>query len=186
MCYHQLGMPVDSLIGLSGPSVSNSPAQSFLQPTHFRRESPVSESGGLSPVHDVHPSEPRRTASPPNRATGATPIPILPSAPLAAVTTTAAPAPMGVPIPRSNSSHQPQRHSAISSSTSPSSASTETSPTTTSPSSSLPPPPFTFPPPTTPLSTNFRHANRRPRATSDAPYFNEQDQDSAFSNGPQL
>lgn len=186
MCYNQLGMPVDSLIGLSGPSLSNSPAQSLSQPTHLRREGPVSESGRLSLVHDAHPSEPRRTASPPNRATGATPIPILPSAPLAAITTTAAPLPMGVPIPRSNSSHQPQRHhSVILSSASSPSASTETSTTTTSPSSSMPPSPFTFSPPTTTLNTNFHYGNRRPRAISDAP-LNEQDQDVAFSNGTQL
>jgi hypothetical protein len=187
MCYHQLGLAVDSLIGLSGSSVPNSPAQSFLQPTHLRRESSASESGGISSVHDAHTSEPRRTASPPNRATGATPIPIHPSAPLAAITTTAAPVPMGVPIPRSNSNHQPQRHHSVNlSSTSSSSASTETSTTTTSPSSSLPPSPFAFSPPTTTLAANFRHGNGRPRATSDAPYFNEQDQDVSFSNGTQL
>lgn len=187
MCLHQLGMPVDSLIGLSGSSVSNSPAQSFSQPAHLRRESSASdESGGVPSIHDTHTSEPRRAASPPNRATGATPIPIHPSAPLAAITTTAAPVPMGVPIPRSNSNHQPQRHHAVILSSASSSVSTETSTTTTSPSSSLPPSPFAFSPPTTTLAANFRHGNGRLRTTSDAPYFNEQDQDVSFSNGTHL
>lgn len=74
------------------------------------------------------------------------------------------------------------------SSTSSSSASTElSSTTTTSPSSSLPPSPFTFSPPqNTTFGVNIQiNGGRRPRATSEAQHY-DQDQDMAFSSGTQL
>lgn len=186
--YIQLGLPVDSLIGLSGPSITNSPAESFSQPAHLRSDTYTDSLSG-SPTFHMSSPEPRRTASPPNRATGATPIPIHPTAPLAAITTVTAPVAMGVPIPRSSSGHQLQRHHSMIISSTSSSASTEqsSSTTTTSPSSSLPPSPFTFsPPPTTTFNTHFQRNGARPRTTSEAQYYQDQDQDMAFSSGTQL
>jgi len=118
------------LIGLSGASVANSPAESLSQPTHLRTHTSAFLSSTSSSSSSFS-SSPEFDQILPNRATGATPIPI--HHPHPTMTT-----PIGLPIPRSNNAQQTQRRLPA--------LSTATSSSTTSPSSSLPPSPFTFSP----------------------------------------
>jgi len=150
----RLGLSVDSLIGLTGPSITNSPAESLSQPNHLRSQ--VTSSNGVGPIASS------MRAGLPNRATGATPIPIHRDNNSSRTVTSASIQPL--PIPRTNS-HAPPRHpSSISTST--------TSSATNSPSSSLPPSPFTFTPPNlqNPDSESYNtHATTPPSSASPLP-----------------
>lgn len=119
----QLGLSVDNLIGMS--SVAHSPAESLSQPLHLRSSSAIFLHSSSIPSVSSSPD----FGAPywPNRAIGATPIPINNHV------NSATNASVGLPIPRSTHTHS-QQHRVF--------ASTVSSSETTSPSSSLPPSPF--------------------------------------------
>ncbi|KAF8329427.1 uncharacterized protein EI90DRAFT_3145930 [Cantharellus anzutake] len=155
----RLGLSVDSLIGLTGPSITNSPAESLSQPIH-RRPQAVNHPNLSSTTSSVA-SSPDYNPSLPNRATGATPIPIHRDNGNRTVASTAM---RPLPIHRTNG-HTPLRHSASSSTSTTSSA-------TNSPSSSLPSSPFTFSPPnlrTPDLESYNTHATTPPSSNSPLP-----------------